>query len=76
MDLLNELFAPVLPSLKLWLYKKLMASSLKQKYQDLEEEKEFRRTCREIEKRMVARHKANTEKLNSLCFKVRRLDHG
>jgi hypothetical protein len=73
--LVDELFAPILPSLKLWFYKKLKATALAQKYKDLEEEKEFRRMCKEIEKQMQAKHKVNTEKLDKLCFKVKGLDY-
>ena len=76
MDLLNELFAPVFSSFKVFFLRYKKSTLLARHYVELEQVAEVRRQYQEAMKILSAQHKETREKLDDVCFRLRGLDHG
>lgn len=74
--MLDELFAPVLPSLKVLFLRYKKSTLLARHYVELEQVAEVRRQYHEAMKILSKQHKETRKKLDDVCFKLRGLDHG
>ena len=74
--IVDSLFEPIFPSLKVLFLRYLKNRCLARNYDGLERISELTKQYKKTMAILQAQHKKDSEELHKICFKLRGLDHG